>query len=201
MKNYQRLHYNNYYIQKESGEYSLATRSECFAKGEPPDSLNPFPQRWFYDPEASYAVRLPRNELGNIVGKRNSADLKANERCFVKMWRCVWAKIDVCNQNCDLCGHSYVSGLEYLCQRLISEMEHEAEAKLNPELIYEKSAIGEELHNAIASLSVEEQRIISLAFSGLSEREAANRLGIPRNTFVYRRNKAVEKLKKIFISF
>ena len=47
---------------------------------EEPTPANPYKQRWWYDPEASYAIRLPRNRMGDVLGKRNAADLKAEER-------------------------------------------------------------------------------------------------------------------------
>ena len=49
---------------------------ECFAPGEPPVETNPYYQRWYYDPEAGLAIRLPRNTMGEEIGKRNAADLR-----------------------------------------------------------------------------------------------------------------------------
>ena len=80
MKNYQKLYYQHYYEQKPNGEYVAVSRRECFALAEEPTPANPYKQRWFYDPEASYAIRLPRNQMGDDLGKRNAANLKAEER-------------------------------------------------------------------------------------------------------------------------
>lgn len=84
MKNYQKLYYQHYYEMIPNGAEAEVTRRECFAPAEEPTPANPFKQRWFYDPEASYAVRLPRNQMGDCLGKRNAADLKAAERYLLR---------------------------------------------------------------------------------------------------------------------
>lgn len=79
MRNYQKLHYEKYRIMLSDGSSIVTTRKECFSIE--PDSENcPFKQRWYYSPDQYMAVRLPRNELGERLGKDNAADLKAQER-------------------------------------------------------------------------------------------------------------------------
>ena len=80
MKNYHKLYYQHYFEMLPDGTETEVTRRECFAPAEDPTMSNPFKQRWHYDPEASYAIRLPRNQMGDDLGKRNAADLKASER-------------------------------------------------------------------------------------------------------------------------
>lgn len=84
MKNYQRLYYQHYYVMTLNGMETEVTRRECFAPAEEQTEVNPYKQRWYYDPEASYAVRLPRNQMGDDLGKRNAADLKAEERYQIR---------------------------------------------------------------------------------------------------------------------
>ena len=84
MKNYQKLYYQHYYEMLPNGTETEVTRRVCFAPAEDPTMSNPFKQRWYYDPEASYAIRLPRNQMGDDLGKRNAADLKAAERYQVR---------------------------------------------------------------------------------------------------------------------
>ena len=80
MKNYQKLYYQHYYEMLPDAMETEVTRRACFAPGEDPTHANPLKQRWYYDPEASYVIRLPRNQMGDYLGKRNAADLKASER-------------------------------------------------------------------------------------------------------------------------
>ncbi len=103
MKNYQKVNYGKYYTQDENGEYIQISRKDCFAAGEAPTAANPFKQRWFYDPEAGYAVRLARNEVGDAIGKRNASDLKSDERYLVRRIECVWKNTRHCDQACDSC--------------------------------------------------------------------------------------------------
>ena len=84
MKNYQKLYYQHYYEMLPNGTETEVTRRTCFAPAEDPTHANPFKQRWYYDPEASYVIRLPRNQMGDDLGKRNAADLKASERYQIR---------------------------------------------------------------------------------------------------------------------
>ena len=80
MRNYQKLYYQHYFEILPNGTETEVTRRECFAPAEDPSPANPYKQRWWYDPEASYAIRLPRTKMGEMLGKRNAANLKAEER-------------------------------------------------------------------------------------------------------------------------
>lgn len=80
MKNYQKLYYQHYYEMLPNGAETEVTRRECFAPAEAPTPANPFKQRWFYDPEASYAIRLPRNQMGDDLGKSNNNLLQEADR-------------------------------------------------------------------------------------------------------------------------
>ena len=84
MRNYQKLYYQHYFQMFPNGTETEVTRRECFAPAEEPTPTNPYKQRWWYDPEASYAIRLPRNQMGDDLGKRNAADLKAEERYQIR---------------------------------------------------------------------------------------------------------------------
>ena len=84
MRNYQKLYYHNCFEMLPNGTETEVTRRECFAPAEEPTPVNPYKQRWWYDPEASYAIRLPRNQMGEILGKRNAANLKAEERYRIR---------------------------------------------------------------------------------------------------------------------
>ena len=80
MRNYQKLYYQHYFEMLPNGTETEVTRRECFAPAEDPSPADPYKQRWWYDSEASYAIRLPRNQMGEMLGKRNAANLKAEER-------------------------------------------------------------------------------------------------------------------------
>lgn len=79
MRNYQKLSYQEYRVMLSDGSSIVTTRQECFSI-EPVSENCPFKQRWYYSPDQYMAVRLPRNEFGERLGKDNAADLKAQER-------------------------------------------------------------------------------------------------------------------------
>lgn len=109
MKNYQRLNYQCYYAMNPDGECVSVNLRECFAPATKPTADNPYPQRWFYDPEAGYVIRLARTKAGDNLGKRNAADLKAGERYQARKYQCVWKGTKNCDQNCAQCNRRRTS--------------------------------------------------------------------------------------------
>lgn len=57
------------------------------------------------------------------------------------------------------------------------------------------------LHSLIQMLTPEEQKICSAIMDNLSERSAATALGMSRNTYVYRSDKMLERLKNSLKNF
>lgn len=80
MKNYQTLHYQQYFVMTAEGDAVECTRRECFAAPEIICAYDPYPQRWYYSPDRALAIRLPRNKLGEEIHRANAADLRAEER-------------------------------------------------------------------------------------------------------------------------
>ena len=103
MKHYQKLYYKHFYAQDENGEYIPVSKKVCFAPAEEPDTTNPYKQRWFYDQEAGYAVRLARTSDGDKLGRRNAADLKAAERYEISKTECVLKDKNECDHDCEFC--------------------------------------------------------------------------------------------------
>ena len=103
MKHYQKLYFKHFYAQDENGEYIPVSKKVCFAPAEEPDASNPYKQRWFYDPEAGYAVRLARTADGDKLGRRNAADLRAAERYEISKTECVLKDKNECDHDCEFC--------------------------------------------------------------------------------------------------
>ena len=100
-----------------------------------------------------------------------------------------------CMGDCRLCDDQRDGG--YLSYEKCLEDGHEFVDLFNLSEYVEDKMLKEALRAAVASLPTNEQQIIEIAFDGKPEREAATVLGIHRNTFVYRRDKVVEKLRKM----
>ncbi|MDY4784093.1 hypothetical protein [Pygmaiobacter massiliensis] len=126
MKNYQKLHYEEYRIMLSDGSSIQTTRRECFAPAEPVTVDNPYPQRWFYSPDGQLAIRLPRNELGEQYGKDNAAELKSEERSTERKNLCIGQTSHAsCCVTCDGCPFStccdskYRAGNGVGCKRIL----------------------------------------------------------------------------------
>lgn len=124
MKNHQKQHYEEFYLMLSDGSSIKTNRRECFAPPEPDTTDNPYPQRWYYSPDSQVAIRLPRNELGETLGKQNAADLKAEERISERKNLCVGqtshARCPVTCANCrfrEYCDSEYRSKNGVGCRR------------------------------------------------------------------------------------
>lgn len=107
MKNYQKLHYGEFYNMLSDVSSIKTTRRECFAPAEPVTADNQYQQRWYYSPDGQMAIRLPRNELGETLGKQNAADLKAMERVEERKNLCIGQTSHAsCSKTCKGCHFS-----------------------------------------------------------------------------------------------
>lgn len=114
MFNYKSIHYEEYYTMFEDGTSSPIDRKTCFAPAESVTADNPYKQRWFYSPDHKLAIRLPRNELGERLGKDNAADLKAQERYTENKHICIGQTSHAtCSVTCETCQFRDYCDSEY----------------------------------------------------------------------------------------
>lgn len=179
MKNYQRLFYRNYYAQNEKGQYIPVSRKACFAPAEPPTEDNPYKQRWFYDPEAGYVVRLKRNKQNEDIHRLNDTSLKKEERYNNKKFSCIWKNTSNCDQNCIECNEKNTSRTVELDKTWTSDKRDEMKSIFNPidetenltEILEDKELISI-LTSALDNLSDEDK----LLFNCLIEKKAKNEI-------------------------
>lgn len=174
MRNYQKLYYQHYYKMLPDGTETEVTRRECFAPAEEPTPTNPYKQRWYYDPEASYAVRLPRNPLGENLGKRNAADLKKEERV-----RCRKAKRRDIELDKPVSFEDDGSGV-YL------EIEDES---ADVQAIIQDRAVLEALISVLDKLTPDNRELWELIRARARKQEIAGRFGITLDGVRYRENR------------
>ncbi len=205
MKNYQRLHYQNYYIQYSNGNCVTATRRECFAPPNLSGLNQPYPQRWFYDPEAGYAVRLARTSYGDALGKRNAADLKTEERRHARRSQCLWKGTNQCDQDCASCVRQRTRRVVELDKVWNNENNGSAEKyfdipdkRINIEACYEDKQLLAALEAALDELTDQERQILhSHFYEGKTLRQIAADLGFRSHTSVVRRfEKALASLRE-----
>jgi hypothetical protein len=109
MKNYQRVNYRKYYAQDENGNYVEVDRKTCFATAELPTEDNPYKQRWFYDEEAGYVIRLSRTKQSEDIHRFNSTSLKREERYRNGKFACIYKDTNKCSQECNRCDYKNTS--------------------------------------------------------------------------------------------
>jgi len=224
MKNYQRLYYQRYYAQNENGEYVLVSKNVCFAPAEAPTTANPYKQRWFYDPEAGYAVRLARTKTGDALGKRNAADLKAEERHQARQFGCV-AKSEVrCPVTCNKCPlnercdsqHKATNGKDCpkkceACSQSVSrtfeldrpvggdedsmEIGYELPADIDTTAIAEDRALLSALFAALDRLSPEDRELWDCLVKKVKKQKIADRFNLTLDGVRYREQRLFKVLR------
>lgn len=120
------------------------------------------------------------------------AQRKRNER----ERRCLDENGNRCMKECRLCDKERTGG--NLSLEKLTEDGHDFPDVFDLPDYIEAKLLKEALKEALASLTEDEQHLINVAFSGMSEREAAKVFNLSQKTFTYRRDKIVSKLRKYF---
>lgn len=200
MKNYQKLYYKNYYAQNEKGEYVKVSRKVCFASPELPSEENPYKQRWFYDEEAGYAVRLSRSKANENIHRFNSTSLKRDERYRDGKFACVWKNTSNCSQNCVNCNRKNKSRTVELDKtwtaskdEMVSSFQPEDESQ-NIINIIENQELITALSSALNNLSSEDKELFSFLLNNEKKKVIAENLSITVDGVRYRELKLRKKL-------
>ena len=202
MKNYQGVNYRKYYAQDENGNYVEVDRKSCFARGETPSTANPLKQRWFYDEEAGYVVRLSRTIESEDIHRFISSDLKKDERYRDERFKCVWKEKETakCDQDCAKCKRTNTSRtveLDRSCASDDGEMQSfftpvdDSQDILN---ILEDKELIELLLPALESLSDEDKLLFSCLIEKKKKKVVAKLLNITVDGVRYRELRLRKKL-------
>lgn len=182
MRDYQKLYFQHYYTMAPEGVETEVSRRECFAPPEDPTPDCPFIQRWWYDQEAGYAVRLPRSPLGEKLGKRNAADRKKQERTVIHDAKYTDVELDKPINYSD-------DGSE-----VFTELEDET---ADVYAICEDQAQLDALLDVLNTLSAEDRELWELMISKAKKQEIADRFHISLDGVRYRE----KRLKGILGSY
>jgi len=204
MKNYQHHNYRYYYAQK-NGEYIPVSKAECFAQGEEPTAENPFKQRWFYDPEADYAVRLERSRQGEDTYRVNDTSLKSDERHQQRKTQCFLKDSQKCGQDCDRCCKTRVSRFVDLDRTYANNDEEggpDSRFELSEEddfteIIADKlslKALCSTLGSLLDRLSPDERELWALLKSKAKKQEIADKFQLTLDGVRYREQRLFAKL-------
>jgi hypothetical protein len=210
MKNYQKLHYSDYQEMLPTGECRETTRCECFAPSKPPTKDDLFIQRYYFDLESGLAVRLPRNKMGDTTGKRNAADLKAEERRKIRQYHCVWKDTDNCDHACENCNYKNKSRNVELDKNWNNE---DFDSKTRFDIADEAADIAAIIEDkeklsilfaALAQLSSDDQDLWDFLVKNEKKQVIADHFGLTldgvryREQRLYKKIRSDETLKKFF---
>ena len=200
MKNYQKLYYKNYYAQNKKGEYVKVSRKVCFASPELPNEENPYKQRWFYDEEAGYAVRLSRSKANENIHRFNSTSLKRDERYRDGKFACVWEKTKNCDQNCEQCSRKNKSRTVELDKtwtaskdEMVSSFQPEDESQ-NIINIIENQELITALSSTLNNLSPEDKELFNFLLNNEKKKIIAEKFNITVDGVRYRELQLRKKL-------
>lgn len=201
MKNYQAIHYQQYYTHDQNGAYIPTTHSICFAPPEEPTPENPYKQRWFYDPEAGYAVRLARTPENELISKFNHANLKVEERHCVHQAQCYSKRLRLCDQNCEHCSFKQPLTVElnkplYSDDRGIPVMMDIEDLSLDIVKKMDQADQLTALRSAVSRLNAEDRRLLSFMYRKVKKRTVAKRLGITVNGVYHREKQLINRLRE-----
>ena len=200
MKNYQRVNYRKYYAQDKNGNYVEVDRKTCFASAEPPTKDNPYKQRWFYDEEAGYVVRLSRAKESEAIHRFNSTSLKREERYRNRKFVCIYKNTKKCDQNCNSCTHENISRTVELDKNWsngnseIATFFIPADDSQNIFSILEDKELKRLIKAALESLSSEDQLLFDCLIERKAKKAIAKLLGITVDGVRYRELRLRKKL-------
>lgn len=166
MKNYQRLHYNEYYIMLSDGSSVASTRQECFTPETVSEDCS-YKQRWYYSPDQHIAIRLPRNALGEQLGKNNAAELKAIERVEGRNRE----------HNLEIDAHTTEDGVSYDIPDLSISVEYTAIRKAQIKTLHKAvSELPEDLQDLYYALLREEKQNVIAERCGVTDAAIRKRI-------------------------
>ena len=80
--------FKNYLAPDGKGGYKEVKRGECFAYDK--DSFSgKYPQRWYWDVENSFAIRLERNKKGAKIYNEARAERRRGVKAYLAQFGCV----------------------------------------------------------------------------------------------------------------
>ena len=174
MQNYQKCYYKHFYTVSPDGVHTEVSRQECFAPDVDSSPDCPFKQRWFYDCEAGYAARLPRNAYGEELGKLNAADRKKQERKKANDIKHTGIALD------------RSIGYDEEGTEVLTELEDET-ADLNA--IYEEKSNYGILMDFMRTLSLDDQKLWALMKDKVKKQDIADHFHLSLDGVRYRENR------------
>ncbi|MCL2053355.1 MAG: hypothetical protein FWG90_02785 [Oscillospiraceae bacterium] len=169
--NFMKHNFSNYYAPDGKGGYKEVTRGVCFAYDKESSFSGKYPQRWYWDVQNSFAIRLERNEKGKRIYNEARAERRRAAKDYLEMYGCVRKECMTCKgydevvrgeSKCDSCAN-HVTFI-VLDEELDNSdgakgVPFEIRANVDVEQQVETSFLLETLHEVLQTLDRDEQEL------------------------------------------
>jgi hypothetical protein len=107
--------FKNYFAPDGRGDYKAVSRSECLSYDKR-SFTGKYPQRWHWDAESSFVIRLERNDRGERIYNEARADRRRLQKTALEQSGCV------CKECLDCKGWDVAVGSERKCDTCVKHV-------------------------------------------------------------------------------
>ena len=204
--NFMKHNFKNYFAPdgKGKGGYKEVKRGECFAYDSESFS-GKYPQRWYWDVENDFAIRLERNENGRKIYNEARAERRRATKEYLAMFGCVRKECLACKgwdeavgneTKCDCCVN-HITFIALDEERADDENAecHNIESDTDIVRQSETNALLDTLHKFLLTLDANEQKLWQFLVNDAKKKVIAAYFGWTLDQLSYRQLKLYTKLR------
>lgn len=198
--------FKNYFAPDDKGGYKEVRRGECFTYDA--DSFTgKYPQRWYWDAESSFVIRLERNDRGEKIYNEARAERRRQQKAALEQSGCVCKEcleckgwdVTVSNESkCDSCVKhiTFISldeDIDVEDGNKVVRVELSADTDVHQEI--ESSFLLDTLHKELQGFTSDERDLWKRLVAGDSKKTIAARFGWTLDKLSYRQLKLFSKIR------
>ena len=206
--NFMKHNFKDYYAPDGKGGYKEVKRGECF-NYDTESFDGKYPQRWYWDIENSFAIRLERNENGKKIYNGARAERRRAWKTYLEQFGCVykeclnckgWEEIIDGENKCDSCiKHITFIALDEEHENGDGEkkvqFDIEAESTTNPEHQAITNELLKALNKVLQTLDADERTLWKFLVSDTKKKIIAEHFKWTLDQLSYRQLKLYTKLR------
>jgi hypothetical protein len=205
-KNFMKHDFKNYYAPDGKGDYKKVSRTKCVEYDK--DSFaGSYPQRWYWDTECGFVIRLERNAYGERIYNEARSERRRQQKAALEQSGCVFKECLDCKgwdkpvgdeTQCDNCTKhiTFISLDEELdTESGDKSVRLELNADTDVHRQAESSYLLELLHYELATFSNEERELWEFMVAGTPKGNVAKHFGWTLDKLSYRQLKLRTKIR------
>ena len=203
--NFLKRSYKHYYIQNSSGEWEEVDRLVCISYDSATSFTGRYPQRWFYDFESDYIVRLSRDSAGEQLYNAVRYLRRKEKKHTAEQFGCVgtdcpkckgWEEIVDGEPKCKNCPNKVVLvALDKENDQTDTSSYLELDSGIDIGLHYETSYLIETLYAVLGGFTSEEQKLWNCLAAEMKRKDIALLFGWTEDKLYYRQTLLFKKLR------